>query len=129
MEGTYEICMSGKRLGTVRVQRVGLYVSFSCRCELSGEGMYEVMLRCGGRVICLGLLAPTDGRFGLEKRLSASSLGQEEPEFFLQSRYAPQTDRFVPIRPEEPFAFLALLADARMAVREGEVGLLLPAEK
>lgn len=129
MKESRDLVMAGEKLGTVTFWQEGLYMHFSCRCRLSGEVMFHLMAQCADGVCCLGLLCPMDGVYGLEKRIPMKQLGQGRLEFSLRPRHAPVGGRFVPMRCDEPFAFLDQIAQARYAVRDGQRGLVLPEEK
>lgn len=125
MEGTYELTRGDQHVGVVQVSRQGLYLHFSCRCDLSGTEICKVLMRCGGQEENLGVLVPVEGRFGLEKKLPAKRLGQGTPEFCLVTRQEQSDFRFVPIYPEEPFAYLHRLENAFLARQDGHLGIVI----
>lgn len=129
MTKAYDVKMAGKTIGHVNVWPDGLYLHFSCRCNFSGEVMYQLVLRSQDREENLGLLVPMDSRFGLEKKLPKKQIGQGSLGFFLKPRHEKGENRFVPIRAEEPFAYLRQLEQAVLAVRSGQIGIVLPSEK
>lgn len=125
----YDVMLAGEKVGSVSVQQEGLYIRYSCNCILSGEVMYNLVLRSSQREFCLGVLVPKDGSFGLVKRMPLKEVGTDQAEFFLRPRHEKMNDRFVPIRAEEPFAYLRHLGDCVLASRNGQMGLILPKEK
>ena len=125
----YDVTLAGENVGNVQVRKEGLYLSFQCRCHLSGEVMYHLILRQDAREENLGLLVPVGKAYGLEKKLPAKQVGQGNMRFLLRPRHEKSAGRFVPIRAEEPFAYLRFLGEAFLAVRGGEVGAILPCEK
>ena len=123
MDGVYKI--PG---GQVEVRRQGLYDYFSCRCSLDDPGIHRLILRLGEREENLGVCMPMDGQFGVEKKLPASRLGEGEPKFYLTG-LAPKEEKksmFVPVYPEEPFAYLSRLEDAFLETQNGQIGVVLP---
>lgn len=125
MEGTYELSLGDKHIGKVRVYRQGLYHHFSCRCDLSGGVICKLQVRCGEKQENLGVLVPMEGRFGLEKKLPAKCLGQGNPEFRLVTRQEQSTGTFVPIYPDEPFAYIHQLENAFLDRRDGQLGVVI----
>ena len=125
MEGYYELCMGKDTVGKVQVLRQGLYYRFICRCKLSGDVVYRLTVRCGDATENLGILVRTGDGFGLDKKVPVRHLGEGKMEFLL----LPKSDRlggtFIPIRPEEPFAYIARLQDAFYAQRNGQAGIVI----
>ena len=126
MEGTYVITQFGEAVGQATVRRQGLYWQFTCRCDLSGEMVCRVRVTCGGREADLGILVPEGGQFRLVTRVAASKLGSGTPEFICQPRRPELKGKFIPLRPEEPFAYLHRLEDAFLARQNGQIGLMIP---
>lgn len=126
MEGNYSVLFGGQSAGKVRVFRQGLYYRFWCRCQLSGEVVCRLYVRCGGKEERLGILVPTGDGFGLDTRVPVKRIGEGKPEFFLRPVHDGPGGTFVPLSPEEPFAYLSRLKDAYLEKREGKTGVLLP---
>ena len=125
MDGTYEIAMGAKPVGSVTVRRQGLYYQFSCRCELTGAVVCKLEVSCGGKQENLGILVPMDGKFGIEKKIPVKHLGEGVPEFRILPKHEKLEGRFVPIYPEEPFAYMARLKDAFLATQNGQMGIVI----
>lgn len=126
MEGSYEIRSGGRVIGQVRVEKQGLYFRFSCRCSLSGTEMHRLAVTCGGKEEDLGVCVPMDGRFGVEKKVPCKRFGAGEPEFRLVSKQEKRESIFVPVYPEEPFAYMSKLKGAFLAHQAGQLGIILP---
>ena len=125
MVGSYDICQGADKVGTAVVTREGLYYRISCRCRFGGEPMRRILMTIGDCQTDLGVCIPIDGRFGLEKRIPCKNLAAGTPEFRLMPKYR-RTDRiFVPVYPEEPFAYMARLKDAFLEIRDGQMGVLI----
>ena len=125
MVGSYEIRQGTGVVGRVTVERQGLYYRFSCRCHLTGEIMHRLSVMIGGEATDLGVCVPMDGTFGVEKRLPCKKFPDGIPEFRLVPHHEKMEGKFVPIYPEEPFAYLARLKNAFLAYREGQAGIVI----
>ena len=125
MEGNYGAYLGKELCGKVQVLRQGLYYRFICRCRLSGESLCRLRVTCGGRTEELGVLAPVDGGFGLDRKIPVKRLGEGTPEFRVYGDREVPAGRFVPICPEEPFSYIAKLKDAYLVRRNGQAGILL----
>lgn len=123
MEKNYAVSLGGRELGKVQVLRQGLYYRFVCRCQLSGDVMCRLKVRCGDKEESLGVVVPMDGGFGLDTKLSAKKLGEGDMEFFLVPKH--DEGKFIPIYPEEPFSYLERLKDAYLVRKGGLVGVVL----
>lgn len=117
-----ELTLGGKTVGKVQVLRQGLYDTFHCRCRLSGETPLRLIARCGERQEDLGVLVPMEGGFGLDTRRPAKRLGEGTVQFRLEAKHDPAQPHFVPISPEEPFAYLQRLKDAYLETKNGQKG-------
>lgn len=125
MEGCYGVHFGNQLAGKVTVQRQGLYYRFSCRCRMTGETVCRLRVVCGDKQENLGILVPMDGGFGLDTKLPAKRLGEGQPEFTLIPKHERSGGTFVPIYPEEPFAYIARLKDAYLVRKNGSVGILI----
>lgn len=120
MVGKYAVYLLDRPVGTVNVEKQGLYYRFSCRCE-PGKGMHRLLLRSGGKETDLGLCVPMADGFGTEKRLPIKQCGTGTPEFFLR----PKDGHFVPISPEEPFRYIHRLENAFLERRGHQLGIVI----
>ena len=125
MVGTYEIFQGDKIIGRAAVEKQGLYYRFSCRCDPEGEGMRRLEVRCGGKGEDLGICVPMDGRFGVEKKLPCKRFPEGTPEFRIRSGEEKPKGTFVPIYPEEPFAYMAKLKDAFLTHQADQLGIVI----
>ena len=128
MEGIYDIFCGGEKIGKAEVRREGLYYRFRCCCQLTGEVVYRVTVSCGGEPENLGILVPESDAFYLTKRLPISRFGSSTPQFSAVPRHPEMNGMWVPISPEEPFAYIERLEHAVMERRGEEVGILIPEE-
>ena len=121
----YVLNLGKDPVGKVQVLRQGLYYRFVCRCRLTGEVVYRLMVRCGEKNENLGILVRAGDGFGLDKKVPASHLGEGEMAFLL----LPKNDRingtFVPIHPDEPFAYITRLQDAFFERQGQQAGVII----
>ena len=118
MEGTYPVNSAGHAVGSVRVQKQGLYYAFHGQCKLTGEVMFRMLMDIGGCVWDLGVLTPESGMFRVNTKLIAKELGQGSPVFTLKPNHKPDLVISAQIAPQEPFAYLSKLQQAYI-YREG----------
>ena len=62
MADAYEIQYEGKTVGSVRVEKQGLYHCFHCRCTLPDEGMSRIHVVSGDNREDLGICIPAEDR-------------------------------------------------------------------
>lgn len=125
MEGTYGVYFGGDQAGKVQVIRQGLYYCFHCRCRLTGAVMCRLEVSCGGKRESLGILVPMDGSFGLDTKIPAKRLGEGKPEFIIVPKHEKCENPFIPIYPEEPFAYIERLKDGFLAWQNGQAGVVI----
>ena len=128
MEGIYDIYRGGEKIGKAEVRREGLYYRFLCCCDLTGEVMYRLTVKCGDKTENLGIPAPDGDAFYLTKRLPVSRFPKEEPEFRAVPKHAPPDEMWIPVNPEEPFDYIHRLENAVMERRNNELGILIREE-
>ena len=121
----YEVFFGKDKAGKVQVLREGLYYRFFCRCQLSGDVVCRLLVRCGEKQENLGVVVPMGDGFGLEKKVPVKHLGEENMEFFLMPKCDHIGGEFVPIYPEEPFSYIARLKDAFLARQNGQMGAVI----
>ena len=120
MEGPFEIYLNGQTVGIVQVSREGLYYCFSARCHLREKEMCR--LEANG--VSLGIPAPEGDIFRLETK-KPCKLFADGWDFQIIPNRPVLEGKFVPIRPEEPFSYLARLKDSYLVRRGDMVGILL----
>lgn len=125
MEGNYPVLMGGKEIGTVKITRHGLYYRFDCHCQLTGDIICRLTVSCGSVTHSLGILVPEGGAFVLRTRMPVKQLGEGTLRFGVKPNHRSVEGIFVPISPEEPFAYLSRLKDAFFEFREGIPGVVI----
>jgi len=124
LEGTYEVYLGAEAVGNVTVTREGLYYRFVCSCRLSGD-VCKLQITCGGKEESLGTLVPSGQYFCLNTRIPIKRFGNGQPHFLVSPNRPVMAGKFVPICPEEPFAYLERLKDAYLECRNGQIGIVL----
>jgi len=124
MEHFY-VYFGNEKVGGVQVVRQGLYYRFVCRCKLAGDVLCRLQVTCGDKCENLGIVVPMEGTFGLETKLPVKRLGEGNMEFLLLPKHEKKAERFIPICPEEPFAYIARLKEAYLSRKNGQVGIVL----
>lgn len=125
MVGDYEVFFGNQPAGKVQVRRQGLYYRFICRCRLTGDVVCRLYVSCGGETASLGVVVPVDGGFGLDTKLPAKRFREGEPSFSLHPKQEVAPGQFVPIIPEEPFAYIERLKTSFLVRKYGQMGILL----
>ena len=128
MDGEYDILMGKEVVGTATVERQGLYYRFYCRCQISGSVICRVMVSCNGHHGNLGVLVPMGDGFGLTTRLSVKKLGKGPFQFRAMPKHQKSDEKFIPVYPEEPFAYLTRLQCAFLEVQNGQTGIRIKSE-
>lgn len=126
MEGIYPVFFGQAQVGKVEVRKQGLYYRFFCRCSMTGDVVCRLVVSCGGKQENLGVPVPGEDGFGLEKAVPCKRFGAGEPEFFLLPCHEMSIGTFIPICPEEPFAYISRLKDAYFERRYGQAGVVIP---
>lgn len=121
MEGFYEVFLHDQAVGKVEVIKEGLYYRFRCRCRLSSSSVCRLVTGD----VSLGILVPMGDGFGLETKLPAKKFAQGTMEFQIMPNRPVLDGRFIPIKPEEPFAYIERLKNAYLVRQGGQVGILL----
>ena len=124
MEQSYAVTVKGTPVGKVLVQKQGLYYHFSCRCQLKGDTIYRLVVTSGSTSVNLGVVIPVDNGFVLNTKLPIKKIGEGEMIFTLRTKQDESLDAFIPIKPEEPFAYISRLKDSFLTLQDGQAGIL-----
>jgi len=144
MNACYEIMQAGKPVGKACVSRQGLYLCFSCRCEIPDGEIVRLIVESDGHRESLGVCVPMGNVFGVETKLPAKKIRDGNLEFYLEgsrkegdyTQAAPyvkeeltdekcRQEQFIPVSEEQPFEQLDLLNDSHMEIRDGEAGIVI----
>lgn len=123
MEHIFPVTFCGKPVGKVTVQKQGLYYRFICRCNLSGDIMYRLMVASGTLKENLGILVPQNGSFEIDKKLPLKRIREGDMVFTVIPNQESYDRTFVPIYPEEPFAYISRLKNTFLIYKNGQPGV------
>ena len=123
MEGEYPVYWGEQQVGKVRVRRQGLYYRFQCRCRPGSGRVCRLRVHCGNAWEDLGILVPAEDGFGLETSIPAKRFPAGEPAFFVVPKVERASSGFLPVYPEEPFAYISRLKDAYLVRKNGVTGI------
>ena len=112
----YDVTYGENRVGTVQLEREGLYLRLRCSCRVQDNEIHRLYAD-GERI---GVLIPDRGVLVLETRVAAKRI-RPGCSFSLDET----RDNFIPIHPGEAFGHLGKLRMAKLAFREGEPGVFL----
>ena len=129
MEGTYPVLQGGRAIGSATLTRQGLYYHICCRCRLSGEVMFRLILTQEDGQLDLGILTPMDGCFGLNSSISSKKLGKGDVAFSLRPRHPSAEEKCFPVSGDEPFTYLQELERAYLVRRREGLFVALKEEK
>jgi hypothetical protein len=122
---TYPIFRGGEIIGQACAEKKGLYYYFSCRCDLSGEVIYRLTVSCGEKCENLGVPVPDGKNFALNTRIPVNKLGEGDMTVRAVPKHGAPEGKFIPISPDEPFAYLRQLEKAVFEKRNGQPGIVL----
>lgn len=117
----YEITFQSRRIGTVLMERQGLYYRFSCKCVLPDEQIHSVWVLWGGGNRKLGVCIPKGDGFCLDTKVPIKYIPNSKLEFVMD-----HNDDFYPIDAKEEFCHMDKLAGAHFAIQNGRPGLVIP---
>ena len=73
----------------------------------------------------MGVLVPEGDAFVLDTRLPVKRIGEGDFGFRVVPNRPVLDGRFIPIKPEEPFAYLERLKDAYLTRQDGQLGVII----
>lgn len=123
MEAFYSVTWKGNDCGKVSVKQQGLYYHFQCRCIVDREDIYRLILSYGTNQKSLGILVPYEGSFILTTRLPVKKIKEGDWTFQIISKRNISTGCFIPISPEEPFAYISHLKNSFLVYQNGQAGI------
>lgn len=123
LENNYVVWFGSNPVGRVQVFCQGLYYRILCRCELSGDVMCRLEVSSGENRQNLGIVVPMGSGFGLDTKLPIKRVGQGTLAFQLIAQNENEKRQFIPISPEEPFAYLSRVKSAYLVKRNGAAGI------
>ena len=123
MEGLYQVYYGREPVGKVEITRQGLYLRIICRCCLPGQQIYRLYAVSEKARMNLGVLLPNEDGGYLEKRIPARSLTDINIRFVISTGAGEGLGKFIPLSPEEPFAYIDRLKDGFLDSENGRLGV------
>ena len=125
MAENYDIFLGRQKVGKVYVEQEGLYYRFRCRCNVNADVICRLTARRGGKEENLGIPVPSGDSFTLDTRLPVKRFPEGEFAFYLRPKHSGLAGTFVPVSPQEPFAYITRLKNAYLEKRDGKVGVVI----
>ena len=126
MTGCYPVRCGCDTVGKLQIEKVGLYYRFVCRCRQNSDSVYRLVAQYETNRIPLGVLVPEGLGTGLDRKLPVKQFPEGEPTFLIVPVHPQLQGLFIPLSPEEPFAYLSRLKDAFLTEQNGVTGIFLP---
>ena len=111
-------------VGKIYLAKQGLYCKLRCKCILNKTGIYRLHLKCFGTDRNLGVLIPDQMHYVLESTIAAKYVDFDHPQFYITGLRDNTDEEFVPICSDRPFAYIHKLENARIAIRDGKIGIM-----
>lgn len=118
----FNVYIGARVVGVAQVFADGLYCIIKCTCQQQ-KGLHRLFAKTPSGLLCIGVCAPVGERIGIERRISAKSLGKDFT--FLLVGDTASKGAFHLIKPDAPFDALHKLESARFAVIDGQAGLII----
>ena len=126
MVGEYAVFLGNDPVGTVSVNKKGLYYQIECQCKLSGSVICKLTANWEDKAVDIGILAPEGDGFVIRSNLPIKRAGEGTVSFHIKPKHQKLPESFVPIRADEPFAYLSMLEKAYLCKIEGNIGIVIP---
>ena len=117
------IILGDEVIGNAQITRCGLYLRFSCACDLPAGSMYRIWITEREEAINLGILSPQNGRFVLDKSIAANRIGHSEICLRVLPVSGKFSDRFMVLKTDAPFEHIAQLNVAKFGWDNGVAGI------
>lgn len=126
MIGNYDVKLGNETVGQAAVTKQGLYYHICSQCKLTGSIVCKLVVQWDDKTETLGVLVPEAGQFCLNTKMPMKRAGQGQPQFQVSPKHQRMPENFVPIRADEPFAYLSQLENAYLKMSGNTVGLIIP---
>lgn len=123
LEGIYEVSYHCSPVGKVQVVQQGLYYHIICRCVVPDGKICRLYVLWGKHRENLGVVVPDEQGFFLDRKIPTKRFGEGMPTFELHGEAQERFEDFVPIIPEEPFAYIDRLKTAFLQSENGKIGI------
>lgn len=125
LDGFYEVMYGNSVVGKVSLQRQGLYCRVVCRCQIPEDQICRLYAVTETGRENLGVLVPEKAGFFLDRKVPVKRMAGKKLQFMLSSGVKCLDDRFIPIKPEEPFLYVERLQNAFLEHQQGQLGILI----
>ncbi len=115
----YPLFKNNEVVGSVKMEKVGLYCRFDCSYRPDTPGRYHVYAKAGEWELDLGLCIPEQGNFVLRTSIPSKIIPQGEMKFMLTEYIEPAS--MLPVLPHQPFPQLMKLKTARLVNQNGQL--------
>ena len=123
MESSYDVMHAQQCIGKAQIVKQGLYYHISCKCRLSGQVLCRLIVFSDAGQTDLGILVPKEGRFTIETKIPVKKIGTQNIRFVVLPKPVRTKGRYVPLKPEEPFAYLSQLYNAFLTRIDTQIGV------
>ena len=123
MDGEYPVFFAMEEVGRANVCKEGMFWRICCRCGLSQDVPCRLQANWGEETHDLGLFTKEGDGLGLTVRINRKSVPAGKPVFRVAVKHRENTEQFVPISSQEPFAYIARLKHAYLVNRAGQLGI------
>lgn len=123
MNGSFAVHLDGEKVGTMQVDKCGLFYRFDCQCMLVKPDVYTVEICCDGRKENLGILVPDGKVFKLQRQIPVKKIGEGEWLFCVKRKYKEHETVFYAVYEDKPFLHIEKLVDGYFVCRNGQSGI------
>ena len=126
MKKQFEIFMQSQPIGTVTVQKDGLYFSFLCICYMPDKGIYRISVDDGKHSENLGVLIPDGDRYVLTAKLPQKRFQTDNFSFQVSDGEKRASGNNVPLAEDKPFLHISKLRNSYLTAIDGQLYIRLP---
>lgn len=119
----FPIFYLGEECGNARLETQGLYCRIICQCRIPTQVICKIKLIADGNVFALGTCIKEGNRYIIDTKLPLKYIQGKKLKFLMHAD-GDQWD-FYPIDENKAFPHLRSVHKARMAYRNGKVGIIL----
>ena len=124
MTREYDIFLDGQTVGKAILQNEGLYIHYSCECDLPNDEVYRIVAENEDDLINLGICVPSGNCWKSYGRFAAKQLKIDGLKLTVIP-YKTQNEMFIPITTGMEFCCVDKLDFAQFAYRNGKPGVLI----
>ena len=112
----YPAVLGQETVGTVDVQKIGLYYTIQANCRLSGEVPCKLIANAGDQTLDLGTFVPKDDHFCIHTKVAQKKLCNGELSFRVSTKHRPSDYPMIPLHPDEPFRYLEKMTEGFLRI-------------